>query len=285
MKRKNILVPIDFSDLSMKGMASAVNIANTIDGKIHLLHILDQPIRTDLPEDGDIVGKSKRQKEHEAFMRELIAKRQRDLKDVCNKFNVENIEVETAIDFGKFQEKLENYIDDNPIDLIVMGSSGETSLSELFKGNHAARAMRAAYVPVLVVKEYTTFHKDSKMLILLDTKKYGDESIRMIRNFVNLFNMEVHLAHVKQPEVVGINDIQENMESFARASGFANFQTHVIGEGEMSEQISEFAKAHEIDIIASITEGDSGLVRLIYGSDTEKFLEEIEQPLLVVNDI
>ncbi|NJN28395.1 MAG: universal stress protein [Cyclobacteriaceae bacterium] len=59
---------------------------------------------------------------------------------------------------------------------------------------------------------------------------------------------------------------------------------HIIGKGEKTEAIKDFVARHDINIIASITEGDSGLTRFIFGSDTEDFLAEIDRPLLAISD-
>lgn len=283
MKKKNILVPIDFTKEAEAGLQTAGNMARRIGARLSLVHIVDEPAPSAVQPDGDILSRNDKMKEHERFMVELINKRNAQLEKLADRFNPD-LEVTTTIEFGKFTERLENFLTENDIDLIVMGTSGETNISEFFSGNHAARAVRASDVPVLAVKDYFELELGARMLLLVDIKEYPEKTMFRLKRFAELFRLNIYFAHARKKKDAISEDIINDLKEIADNHGFTNYSLHVFDKGEKTEIIKDFVKDMKIDLIASISEGDSGLVRLIFGSDTEKFINEIDEPILAISE-
>lgn len=53
---------------------------------------------------------------------------------------------------GEVAEKIDDYVKDNNIDMIVMGSHGHTALKNLVMGSVATRVLAGTSVPVLLVR-------------------------------------------------------------------------------------------------------------------------------------
>ena len=284
-KYKNILVPIDFTDESKAGLKTAITLAQKTDATLHLLHVIDELSPSQIPIDGDVLAKKNKEVRYNAYTLKLIDKRIQDFEKLKHEFDSKDVEMHLIVDVGEFQEKFENYLKEHTIELVIMGTSGETAFSEFYTGNHAARAMRAANVPTLVVKKSKTLSLgDNRMLVLVDLRNYDVDTVTMIRDFAETLKLQVLLAHVRQSTEEVVDDIEQEIEKFAKNNHFKDYSSHVLKKGDLVEQIRNFATEWEIDIIASISAGNEGIKRLLYGSDTEKFIEEIEQPLLVVSE-
>jgi nucleotide-binding universal stress UspA family protein len=245
--------------------------------------VINEPTPQGFQPDGDMLSRAEKMNEHDRFMVELINKRNAQLENLADRFN-KFLEVETKIEFGKFSDRLERFLEENQIDMIVMGTTGETSISEFFSGNHAARAIRVADIPVLAVKEYFAINKAGKLLLLVELKKYSKETVKLIRKFAQLFDLQVHIGHVKQNKDIVNEDLMKDLKKFAQTHDFKNYAMHVIGKGEKAEKIKDFAEYLKVDLIATISEGDSGLIRLLFGSDTEKFLNKVDEPILAISE-
>ncbi|GEM_PF-2351354 len=282
--KKHILVPVDFTKIAETGLATAINIAKKVDAKITMLHVIDDQGPANFRPDGDMIAKHKENAEHDRFMAELIKKSRAELGELFNRFDFQNLETKSVIEFGKFKEGLKSFLDSNKVDLIVIGTSGETSLSEFFSGNHATQTFRIADVPVLALKDCFSITNLNDILLLTDLQDYKKETIGLIRNFAEMFDLKVHIAHIRQNKDLVEENIEQRLKTFAQENNFKNYEIFVLEKGRKTEKIHEFTEEMNIDLIATITEGNSGLVRLIFGSDTEKFLHKLENPLLTVSE-
>lgn len=282
---KNILAPVDFSEESMIGVHTAADLASSIGATLNLLHIIDDFPPDNLRPDGDIQAKIENQEEHEVFITELTKKRKEELKALQDKLNLPNEQVTRFIKYGKYRKELEDYLDDNPIDLIVMGSSGEMSRAEFFTGNHAAQAIRNADIPVLTVKEPYKISEHDKILILIDLKHYQKEKVDKLRNFIETFKLQPHIAHLMKNKDVVEENVEAKLNEFARNNDFKYFSTHIIQDNKFHvDSVKQFSNDYNISIIASISEGAGGLIRLLFGSDTERLLDELQRPLLAISE-
>jgi nucleotide-binding universal stress UspA family protein len=284
MKRKKILVPIDFTEVSILGLKTSVEIATQIKADLNLLHIIRDHSNVGFQAIADMQASAKQVSEQEHFMIEWIKKRSKDLKDLMDQHRSSALIMNPFLEFGSFTDQFKKHLKDNPPDLVVMGTSGETSFSEFFTGNHATKAIRIADVPVLAVKEYIPLMNMDKILILVSLKKYDKQKVGLIKKFAGLLDLKVLVGHVKEYKDLVKDDIYSELQKFARDNDLQNGEIQIIGKGEKVEAVQHFVEQNDVKIIASISEGDKGLVRMIFGSDTEQFLNKIDKPLLAVSE-
>jgi nucleotide-binding universal stress UspA family protein len=92
------------------------------------------------------------------FLERLDARGQEAVDTVANKIeeSASNLPVETAVEraasFEGAAAGVSEYIDENEIDLVIMGSRGRSNLKRQLLGSVASTVLRTVDVPVLVVK-------------------------------------------------------------------------------------------------------------------------------------
>lgn len=145
IKIKNILLPTDFSNLSIAASELAINLAEQYSAKIHLLHVLEKtpPILTirslDLSEEKII----------KTIEQDALSK----LEGVVKKINKStNAEIKPVIKKGVDFEEIINYAEKSNIDLIVIATHGRTGIMHTLLGSVAEKVIRFSKVPVLVSK-------------------------------------------------------------------------------------------------------------------------------------
>ena len=62
----------------------------------------------------------------------------------------------TVVVAGDASEEIMNYIEDQHIDLVIMGTHGRKGMDKIFFGSVAERVVKASPVPVMVVNPYKT---------------------------------------------------------------------------------------------------------------------------------
>lgn len=143
-----ILVPVDGSSTSMRGLAEAIALAKQVNGTLRLLHCVDELLMTDVPLGTDYYNQ---------WVEEMRARGQKILREAqafCRKRDVD-AEAVLAETMGK---RAANAIIDQakqwPADLIVMGTHGRRGVSRLLMGSDAELVLRSAAVPVMLVREH-----------------------------------------------------------------------------------------------------------------------------------
>ena len=142
----NIVVPIDFSDCSMKGLTYAKALAKQFGSKLVLLHSValqyyitsDEYARYDLPLLTQHAEKAARNQ-----MRNLIEKTDWD-----------GIEVKSSLQIGHAGEQICYRAKDRGADIIVTSTHGTTGLKHILLGSTAEYVVRHAHCPVLVVPSH-----------------------------------------------------------------------------------------------------------------------------------
>ena len=130
---KNILVPLDFSEMSLKSLQYAVPFAIQFGAKLTLLHV-EEPL-------GDQVDFAYSPMLGVAHF-EIIENR---LKDIRAEKLPPELHVDTVV--------RHNFVFEIRADLIITTTHGYTGLKHLMMGSTAENIVRRAPCPVLVVRE------------------------------------------------------------------------------------------------------------------------------------
>jgi nucleotide-binding universal stress UspA family protein len=147
MHWKTILVPHDFSSSANHAAALARNEAKLHGGTIVLLHVVDLPRQ--LPHNAVIPTESGAQLSVKDYATQSA---QSHLDDLSARLAKDGVTATTAIRLGSAVDEINRYVDENAIDLIVMGTHGHTGIRAMLAGSVTEKVVRTAKVPVLTVR-------------------------------------------------------------------------------------------------------------------------------------
>ncbi len=140
---RKILVPVDFSECSMKGVAYAKALAKTFGAKLVLLHSIavqyyvtsDEYARYDLP----------------LLMQQTEAVAREQMRDLVRQSDWDGVEVESSLQIGHAGEQVCARAEEEGADVIVTSTHGTTGFKHVLLGSTAEYIVRHAKRPVLVV--------------------------------------------------------------------------------------------------------------------------------------
>lgn len=140
---KRILVPVDGSETSNKALTAALQLAREADGRVHLVHSLDELAYLSGPEyGGDLVR---------------LARIQADkvLKDGLERAQAAGVAADSRLCESPGR-RLGDIVADEAkaweADLVVVGTHGRRGVSRLVLGSGADQVLRTATVPVLTIR-------------------------------------------------------------------------------------------------------------------------------------
>ena len=131
---KKILAPTDFSELSVRGVRYACELAKDVGAEVTILNVVT------VDESGINKGEMG---EHKQRLDEFVAKNVADV--------IANLRISKLVDAGQAYVAIIDCAENERIDLIVMSSHGRSGLSRMLIGSVTDKVLRGASRPVLVV--------------------------------------------------------------------------------------------------------------------------------------
>lgn len=150
----SIVVPTDGSRLALRALKEAFGLANLTGATIHVLYVVDDTKIAGLATDSGLDDVSLDADFDRLFDRfEAIG--EHAIEDLRTAADERDVELATAIRTGIPNEEILSYVEENGIDLLVMGTHGRRGVQRYLLGSTTERVLRRAPVPVLTVREET----------------------------------------------------------------------------------------------------------------------------------
>jgi nucleotide-binding universal stress UspA family protein len=140
---ENVLVPVDFSEVTDAVLATATRLAKALGAKAWLIHVA-------APEPDFVGYEVGPQSVRDNVARELRAAHQK-LEEYQEALRADGIEVNARLLPGTVPEKILQEADELAPTLIVIGSHGHGALYDLLAGSACEGVLKHATCPVVVV--------------------------------------------------------------------------------------------------------------------------------------
>jgi len=144
---QRILVPVDGSPTSNRGLDEAVRLARLTKGRLRLLHVIDEL---------SLAGSMGAYAAYSDWINVLRSNGAELLQQARSKVDAAGVAVDTVLHDNFTGPVHELAIDEArkwPADLIVIGTHGRRGLSRMVLGSSAEKILREAPVPVLLVRQ------------------------------------------------------------------------------------------------------------------------------------
>ena len=136
-----ILVPVDGSPNSVRGLEEAIEFARNSNSSITLLHIATLP-------PVHVIGHSK-----DKAKMSLVKNAKKFLQEAEDRCTNQNVPFTTKIIYGYDPAyDIEQFIKKYKHDMIVIGAKGKSTLKRLFLGSVSSYLVQTSKIPVTVVK-------------------------------------------------------------------------------------------------------------------------------------
>jgi nucleotide-binding universal stress UspA family protein len=148
MLLERILIPVDFSEVSLQALDYAVELGKPFGAQLLVLYVVE-PIYYATPADlyGPSVNLGMLVDEQQQAARAQLTELQTQL------YN-RDVKAEILVDSGAPYQKIVTTAEQRKADLIVMATHGRTGFSHLLLGSVTERVVRGAKCPVLTVRGY-----------------------------------------------------------------------------------------------------------------------------------
>lgn len=141
-----ILVPLDGSALAEAVIPYVIDIARGTSSEVILLRVC----LYDQPPEGEVLFPAPVDREQERC--EMAAECIRYLNSAARPLRAAGLNVRILVEFGYPAERIVDIVKEHRVGLIAMSTHGRTGISRWVYGSVAARVLRAATVPILLIR-------------------------------------------------------------------------------------------------------------------------------------
>jgi len=266
---KNIVIPTDFSELSLKGLELALLMTKETKAKIELVHVLKKA-------------------ENMSFKQEDIKTDQVNqtfdslLKQTKKKHPDEKLSY--TIKEGKIQNKVTNVASSKKDSVIVTSTHGASGWEELFTGSNAYKIVAAAERPVFTVRGKEIPNQIRKIVLPLDTTLETREKVPFTMQLAELFNAEVHIVSVSKSDIDEVKsklaDYKAQVNHYLSDHNIKTTTDDITGDN-LTDITIEYAKKVDADLISIMTEQEKDVKNILLGSYAHQMINKSPVPVLL----
>jgi nucleotide-binding universal stress UspA family protein len=266
---KNILVPCDFSQPAEEAFKFAIKIASQSSGEIHVLYVIDIT---------SLGGKSALSNSYvfnPSFLKDTEKEADHKFQTMWEKYAPMTMRIKFRHIISSLTLEIENYINDNNIDLVVMGTHGEGNASF---GSNTDKVVRKSSVPVLAMRSDPVRVKNIVLPLLPD--QTNDHFIQKVKELQSFFQATLHLIYINTPLLFQSDpDSNNELEEFAQRAKLIDYTVNVRSDYSVEDGIKHFAKEIDADMIAMGTQAWKGVAHFFLGSSAEDIVNNVKVPV------
>jgi nucleotide-binding universal stress UspA family protein len=249
---EKILVPVDFSDNSIKAVMYAAAIAIETSARLHLLHVTQPPAisYSDLPLPDpriseDLISEGCSRMEH--LKTELL--KQEPSLDIL--YNVLEGEVTITIN---------DFVKEEGCDMIVMGTHGASGFKGFIWSSLTAKTMMHSTVPVIAVPAQYQLSDTHKILLATNRFEENNALIEPVFQLSKIFHAAVDVVVFIDKDTASGYEYIEAGKHLDRYQSFlqkkypaATINAELIDGSNFENAMALYESREEIDLIAMIT--------------------------------
>lgn len=260
MKEKAILTPVDFTEVSDFAIDHSVHMAQSINAKLFLLHIVKEA----------------------SDMQKAQQKLQVHIDELAD--NYPEVDVKGIVRIGDIYNDITNAAVENGAHMIVMGTHGLKGF-QFITGSRALKVVSDSPVPFLIVQKDTPkFSGFQNILVPLSLEKDSKQKLSYVKTIAKYFDSKVYITVPKEDDEFLKNKLTRDMAFSKQFFKDANidYEGHQFDHKNDINTYLDFANKYNIDLFVVMNDDDSIIPG--YHNDVQKVITNSQKiPTLVIN--
>lgn len=273
---KTLIVPTDFSPVSINAMNYATELALNIDASLLLLHVYQVPMMiSEVPVAAVSIDEMQTSSELQLA----------DMKSSIEHISSGKLKVYTEARLGDTMDEIQTVCESIQPFAVVMGTHGASGFERVLLGSTTLTAIRHLKWPVIAVPPGTVFKKVKKMGLACDFKDVVSSTpITFIKQFANEFRAELHVLNVDQNNHYFIPD--SNLESGYLDSLLQDLHPryHFLQKEDVVDAITEFSETNNLDLVIVIPKKHKLLEGIFHKSSSAGLVKHSHVPVIAIHE-
>ncbi len=272
---KKILLPTDFSESSRHACEYALNLYQDDDVRFILINTYVMPVSTAemLISINDVLSQSSEEglEEEKNYLESTYP-------DLWNRIEVRSIN-------GFLENVLLKIIQNENIDMIIMGTTGASGFKKFFFGSNAAKVLRHVNCPTLTVPLSAPIVKPANIVLALDGDHLPDLTvIEPLIDVTKRFQAKLEPLHVNTDPMQIESPANAMTNHIPAMHAFGNPMQNIKATTVLSG-LQSFINSNKVDMLAMIHHKRSFIKELFHHSNTREMAMLGATPLMVLAEL
>ena len=269
-----ILIPTDFSVGARRASKIGIEYAKQFNADVILFHSFSIPVV-------DITANVNALENLKSAVEQDLKKEVQNLREEYGDISIEGI-----FEFGPAVDWIQKLVEEKNIDLIVMGTKGETDAANLLFGSVTTHVINNVTCPVLVIPKGNRNHTIKEILFATDFHFTNDTAdyLAPVLRIIDEFEPFVHVVSLTLQ--VGLGSNVQNVEKLKLKELFKNTKHsfHYVETDNIEKGLLDFANKNKCDLIVMLTRHYSLWDRIFHKSLSKKIALHSEIPMLFLHE-
>lgn len=275
---KVVLLPTDFSPISLHAIHYARNLFKEKETLFYLLNVFNIPFST-----------NEELMEHDVqrlaeLEDELYADSQKALMELVRSFDPNPLHrFLTISDYSGFLTSLKEVIEKKKIDLLVMGTKGATGAKEILLGSNTGDAIMKTSVDLLAIPKESTISIPKEIVFPTDFKfSFKEHDLRSFLSMVRSQKCKMHIVHFNDKRT--LNTQQEKRKSqLTQLLEGVEHDYYLLSQSDLEQGLNCFLESRgNIDLVVLMLRKYSFFQRLFLRQRVKELSYHTQLPLLVL---
>lgn len=283
---KKILVPTDFSKHAENAGYYAVEFSKLFGAHVTILHIYSLPPASVYPPlySPGFPGKTLSMEEAQLIEQENEKRLLSFRETICKARLEHGCTIAQRSDF--VSDGINDYAEENNIDLIVMGTRGSASKGELFIATTTWDVISSGKTAVLAVPEGVPYKPIKHIAFATDFTDADFATMEYLTHMAEKFDAKVSVIHVKTDG----GSLEENQmfdwfeEKTREQNPYQNMEFVLLEHGDVQQALNDYFHKNDVGMIALVNRKRQLFERLFHRSLTKKFAYHSDIPLLAFSE-
>lgn len=278
---RKILIPTDFSDNSMNAAKYAAELFKHGPSEIYLLYAYADEVY-------DAKTKFVNQ-DFEELKQQTLEKAEENLEIMRkNLFSISPNPKHKFIkiaEFGMLVDSVNDWVEKENIDIVVMGTQGESDDKEITFGSNTLQVIKYVKCPVLAVPAVFGDVHPKNLLFPTDfLVPYKRRELKLLGTMAKCFASKIDFLYISQFPSLSLR--QQDNKAFLEASLSENqVSFNQQSDKDITKAINTFVIENPIDMLVMVNTRHSYLENILYQSTIEKIGLHIDIPFLVLQNL
>lgn len=277
---KNILIPTDFSGNSKNAILYAMDFFVDCPMHFHILHVSSpqSSVATNQPRVLEGMVAKEEAIPSSVILEEELASFRLLRKNPDHQFSSSEMGVSLI-------EAIRNRVEELDVDLIVMGTKGNSGLEQDEKGSNTYEVITKVKCPILVVPEHARMRENNTIAFITDYNNiYRNKVITTLSNALKLHDAPLRILHLR-PNNYKLTPTQVDNKGFLHYFfREAKHTFHFLENDNLEPGIQEFVDDWEISMVALAAKNINFIHRLMLRPTSETITYHTRIPFLVLHE-
>jgi len=283
----NILVPTDFTEISLTAIEQAMTLAKSANLEITLLYVREDTKKSAL---FSFLPSEQTEKLREDYINHTREKVEELAAKATKKYG---IKVNAMVSKGKGYDKIVEVADMINASFIIMPlNSGKHENDKNYFGANTSKVIRNSKHPVITLKSKKLIKEIKTIILPLDLQKETRQKVTKAVEIAKVYGSTIKIVSAlltEDPEVVNRIKVQlEQVNQFLAKNEVPHTAEIVYGDNkkdELADLILKYAKDAKGDLIMVMTQEEYFWVNSFVGKTATKILYKSSIPVMSINPI